>query len=59
VILLNAAAQVQAVLLVIAAVVAGLAALLGVLRQLLGEGWWRRLRRKATATAPDNDEVQA
>lgn len=48
-ILLNAAAEGQAILLVIAAVVAGLLALVVVLRQLFGAGWWR-VGRLATAT---------
>lgn len=58
-IVLNAAAEVQAILLVIAAVVACLLALLVVLRQLFGAGWWR-VGRLATATnrtwIDDNDE---
>lgn len=56
---LNAAAQVQAVLLVLAAVTVGLAALAAVLRLLLGAGWWR-VRRLAPATdrkrVENNDE---
>lgn len=55
VIVLNAAPGVQAVLLVIAAVLAGVAALLGVVRQLWGEGWWRHFRPRATPSDDDED----
>lgn len=52
---LNAAAQAQVIILAAAAVLAGLFALLGVLHHLLGEGWWRRLRRSA---APHKEQDQ-